>query len=82
MDSFFICYRLGCPKQLSQILLAARGQKLLWRYGILICPTAIFGNVLVVYVMNIYYERRTTTKMFIHNLSLTEIFTVTLYTVT
>ena len=50
--------------------------------AILICPTAIFGNVLVVYVMNIYYERRTTTKMFIHNLSLTKIFTVTLYTVT
>ena len=31
MDTFFICYRLGCPKQLSQILLAARGQKLLRR---------------------------------------------------
>lgn len=50
--------------------------------AILICLTAIFGNVLVVYVMNKYYERLTTTKMFIHNLSLTEIFTVTLYTVT
>ena len=48
----------------------------------LICLTAILSNVLVVYVMNKYYERRTTTKMFIHNLSLTKIFTVTLYTVT
>lgn len=50
--------------------------------AILICLTAILSNVLVVYVMNKYYERRTTTKMFIHNLSLNEIFTVTLYTVT
>ena len=50
--------------------------------AILICLTAILSNVLIVYVMNKYYERRTTTKMFIHNLSLTEIFTVTLYTVT
>lgn len=50
--------------------------------AILICLTAILSNVLVVYVMNKYYERLTTTKMFIHNLSLTEIFTVTLYTVT
>ena len=50
--------------------------------AILICLTAILSNVLVVYVMNKYYERRTTKKMFIHNLSLTEIFTVNLYTVT
>ena len=49
--------------------------------AILICLIAILSNVLEVYVMNKYYERRTT-KMFIHNLSLTEIFTVTLYTVT
>lgn len=50
--------------------------------AILICPTAILSNVLVVYVINKCYERRTTTKIFIHNLSLTEIFMVTLYTVT
>ena len=50
--------------------------------AILICPTAILSNVLVVYVINKCYERRTTTKIFIHNLSLTEIFMVTFYTVT
>ena len=50
--------------------------------AILICPTAILSNVLVVYVINKCYERRITTKIFIHNLSLTEIFMVTLYTVT
>ena len=50
--------------------------------AILICPTAILSNVLVVYVINKCYERRIPTKIFIHNLSLTEIFMVTLYTVT
>ena len=46
--------------------------------AILICLASVLGNLLVVYVINKYSEMKTITNIFIHNLSLSDVFMATL----
>ena len=47
-------------------------------FAILVCLASVFGNVLVVYVLNKYSGMQTITNVLIHNLALTDIIMATL----
>ena len=46
-------------------------------FAILVCLASVFGNVLVVYVLNKYSGMQTITNVLIHNLALTDIIMAT-----